>query len=57
MKHFWEYLAYIANVLIFLMVGMQPARCAVDVHRSHRTRICLYVDFQKWWCSVRYADW
>lgn len=23
MEHFWEYLAYIANVLIFLMVGMQ----------------------------------
>ena len=23
MEHFWEYLAYLANVLIFLMVGMQ----------------------------------
>ena len=23
MEHFWEYLAYLANALIFLMVGMQ----------------------------------
>ena len=23
MEHFWEYLAFVANALIFIMVGMQ----------------------------------